>query len=183
MHRADWGGVKIAFPQGGAVGLADEQAAEGRGIPVVAPLVALTVLSWIAFGMSPWLMQWPLVLIALNPRMLFLLLVAPKVGFVEFTLIATARLCIADPFSYLVGVRYGPKLRARIERTRLRTWIMRFAKVEKTAAMIALWIRPSQLILMWSGSMRLSPKYVALVDVMTTVLYVVAIHQGLNTIF
>ena len=60
---------------------------------------------------------------------------------------------------------------------------MRIAKVEKTAVSVALWIRPSQTVLMWAGSLRLSPKYVAVVDVVTTTLYVVAIHQGLNTVF
>lgn len=171
------------MPQGGAVDLELERTAGDRGIPVVAPLVALTILSWATVGVSPWLMQWPLLLIALNPRMLFLLLVAPKVGLLEFTAIATARLCIADPFSYLLGARYGQRLRDRIERTRIRTWLMRIAKVEKTAVSVALWIRPSQTVLMWAGSLRLSPKYVAVVDVITTTLYVVAIHQGLNSIF
>lgn len=181
--------MKLALPNGATVGsgrLTDgitEPAVDRAGVPVIAPLAVLTVLSWATVGISPWLMQWPLLLIALNPRMVFLLLVAPKVGLTEFTLIATARLCVADPFSYLLGARYGHRLRDRIERTRIRSWLLRFTTVERSAVAIALWVRPSQSVLAWAGSLHVSPRYVAIVDVITTTVYVVAIHQGLNTIF
>lgn len=150
------------------------------GTPIVLPLVVLTVISWAAVGVSPWLIQWPLLLIALNPRMIFLMLVAPKLGLLEFTLVATLRLCVADPLNYLLGVRYGGRMRDRIERTRIRRWLLRITPIERRAVAIALWIRPSQSVLAWAGSIRLSPKYVAVTDVITTVAYVVAIHQGLS---
>jgi len=130
--------------------------------------------------MSPWLIHWPLLLIALNPRMVFLLLVAPKLGLMEFTIVATIRLCLADPFSYLLGLRYGGRVRDRIDRSRLRRMLLKVSPVEKTAASVAIWLRPSQSILVWAGSLRLSPRYVALSDVATTALYVVLIHRGMS---
>lgn len=151
-----------------------------NGLPVIAPLVAFTALGWISLAMSPWLISYPLLLIALNPKMVFLLLVAPKVGLLEFTLIASLRLCIADPFSYMLGVRYGGRVRDRIERSRLRNWLLRMTRVENTACAVAVWLRPSQTVLAWAGSLRLAPRYVALADVATTVVYVIIIHQGMG---
>ena len=151
-----------------------------NGLPVIAPLIGLTVLAWVSVALSPWLLAYPLLLIALNPRMVFLLLVAPKVGLLEFTLVASLRLCIADPFSYMLGVRYGGKVRERIERSRLRQWLVKATSMEKSACMVAVWIRPSQTVLAWAGSLRLAPKYVAIADVVTTVAYVILIHRGMS---
>ncbi len=151
-----------------------------NGLPVIAPLIALTVIGWGSFAISPWLMSYPLLLIALNPRMVFLLLVAPKLGLVEFTLVASLRLCLADPFSYMLGLRYGGRVRAKIERSRLRRWLLSVTRVERSACIAAVWIRPSQTVLAWAGSLRLSPRYVALADVVTTVVYVILIHQGVQ---
>lgn len=150
------------------------------GIPVIGPLIAFTAVGWISMALSPWLIKWPLLLIAINPRMVFLLLVAPKLGLAEFTLVASIRLCLADPFSYLLGVRYGGRVRRRLDRSRLRNVLLRITPVERRACAAAIWIRPSQSILAWAGSLRLSPRYVAFVDVVTTVFYVVLIHQGMS---
>lgn len=151
-----------------------------NGLPVIAPLIAFTALGWISLALSPWLLAYPLLLIALNPRMVFLLLVAPKVGLLEFTLVASLRLCLADPFSYMLGVRYGGRVRAKIERSRMRQWLLRATNVEKSACMVAVWLRPSQTVLAWAGSLRLAPKYVAVADVVTTVVYVILIHRGMS---
>lgn len=151
-----------------------------NGLPVIAPLIGFTVLAWTSVALSPWLMAYPLLLIALNPRMVFLLLVAPKVGLIEFTMVASLRLCLADPFSYMLGVRYGGKVRAKVERSRLRRWLLRATDVEKSACMVAVWVRPSQTVLAWAGSLRLAPKYVAVADVVTTVAYVILIHRGMS---
>ena len=151
-----------------------------NGLPVIAPLLAFTAVGWISLALSPWLFAYPLLLIALNPRMVFLLLVAPKVGLFEFTLVASLRLCLADPFSYMLGVRYGGRVRARIERSRMRRWLLRATNVEKSACILAVWLRPSQTVLAWAGSLRLAPKYVAFADVATTVVYVILIHRGMS---
>ncbi len=148
--------------------------------PIVPPLVALTAVGWLSLAASPWLIQWPLLLIALNPRMLFLLLVAPKLGLFEFTLVASARLCLADPFSYMLGVRYGGKVRDRMERSRLRRWLMKIMPMERRACGVAIWLRPSQSVLVWAGSLRMSAKYVAISDIATTLIYVIMIHQGMS---
>ncbi len=151
-----------------------------NGLPVIAPLIAFTAVGWVSLAVSPWLMSYPLLLIALNPRMVFLLLVAPKLGLVEFTLVASLRLCLADPFSYTLGVRYGGRVRDKIERSRLRRWLLSVTRVERSACIAAVWIRPSQTVLAWAGSLRLSPRYVGVADVITTVVYVILNHQGVQ---
>lgn len=160
--------------------VADDTDRIDTGFPVIGPLLVFTAIGWISVAASPWLIKWPLLLIAVNPRMLFLLLVAPKLGLFEFTLVASIRLCLADPFSYMLGFRYGGRVRDRIDRSRLRNMLMRVTKVEKSACAVAIWLRPSQSILAWAGSLRMSPKYVAVSDVITTVLYVILIHQGMS---
>lgn len=150
--------------------------------PIILPLLALTALGWASLAASPWLIQWPLLLIALNPRMLFLVLVAPKLGLLEFTVVASARLCVADPFSYMLGGRYGGKVRSRIERSRLCNLLLRVTPVERTACAAAVWLRPSQTVLVWAGSLRMSPRYVVFADVVTTVAYVVLIHRGMSLV-
>jgi hypothetical protein len=148
--------------------------------PVIVPLLIFTALGWASLAASPWLISYPLLLIALNPKMVFLLLVAPKVGLFEFTLIATLRLCVADPFSYMLGFRYGGRVRERIERSRLRNALLKITKVEHTACAAAVWLRPSQTVLAWAGSLRLAPRYVAAADIATTIVYVILIHQGMG---
>lgn len=151
-----------------------------NGLPVVLPLIGFTVLAWASVALSPWLIAYPLLLIALNPRMVFLLLVAPRTGLLEFTLVASIRLCLADPFSYMLGVRYGGRLRDRIDRSRLRSWLLRMTRVERSACAVAIWVRPSQTVLAWAGSLHMSPRSVAIADVTTTVAYVILIHQGMS---
>lgn len=153
------------------------------GPPLVAPLVVLTAITWAAFAASPWLIQWPLLLIALNPRLVFLLLVAPRVGLVEFTLVATARLCVADPFNYLLGVRYGPGFRDRLERSRVRRLMLRLTPAERTACALGVWVRPSQPVLLWAGSLGLCPRFVAVADIVTTAAYIAALHQGMALVW
>ena len=93
---------------------------------------------------------------------------------------ASLRLCLADPFSYMLGVRYGGRVRDRIERSRLRRLLVKATNMEKSACMVAVWLRPSQTVLAWAGSLRLAPKYVAVADVVTTVAYVILIHRGMS---
>lgn len=151
-----------------------------NGLPVIGPLPAFTALGWISLATSPWLIAYPLLLIALNPKSVFLLLVEPKVGLLEFTLIASLRLCAADPFSYMLGLRYGGRVRSRIKRSRMRWWLMKITKVEHKACLAAVWLRPSQTVLAWAGSLRLAPKYLAAADVTTTIVYVILIHRGMG---
>ena len=56
----------------------------------------------------------------------------------------------------MLGVRYGGRVRDRIERSRLRNWLLRVMRVEQTACVAAVWLRPSQTVLAWAGSLRLS---------------------------
>jgi hypothetical protein len=151
-----------------------------RHLELAGPLGALTVISWAATAGAPWLRHEPLVLIALCPKMIFLFLTAPNVGFVPFVVVATLRLCLADPFSYRAGTHYGEATRAKVARWRLGRWCLGRAMIERAACAVAVAVRPSQTMLMWAGSLRLGRVYVATVDLVTTTIYVVLIHRAVG---
>ncbi len=74
-------------------------------IDVVAPLAVLSLVSVVGTLAAPALRGNPMLLITLSPRLPFLVLAASGVGFVPFVLIGTLRLCLADPFHFLLGRR------------------------------------------------------------------------------
>ena len=93
----------------------DEAVAEARPKPsrrtltlIVGPIIAIIVAGTIANAIHPQLLtRNPLLLIALEPRNRYLVLVAQKVEFVPFLLVATIRRLISDPLFYLLGYLYG----------------------------------------------------------------------------
>ncbi|MEO6121986.1 MAG: VTT domain-containing protein [Acidimicrobiales bacterium] len=75
---------------------------------IVVPIVALIVVGNVGNAIHPTLVNdHPLVLIAMEPRNRFLLLVAGQVDYWTFLLVATVRRLASDPLFYLLGYRYG----------------------------------------------------------------------------
>jgi membrane protein DedA with SNARE-associated domain len=75
---------------------------------IVVPIVALIVAGNVGNAIHPTLINdHPLLLVALEPRNRFLLLVAGKVDFVPFLLVAVVRRMASDPLFYLLGYLYG----------------------------------------------------------------------------
>lgn len=140
----------------------------------------LTVASMAAFPLFPLLRQVPVVLIAINPNAVLLAWSAPRLALPVFVAVATVRLCLADPWNYALGLRYGCAARDRVENTRWGPWLVRVVGVERVACAIAVFVRPSRTPLAWAGSLRMSPRVVAALDVAGTVVYVVLLHRGMS---
>ncbi len=80
------------------------------------PIVASSAVSASATVAAPKLAGCPLLLIALAPRLPFLLLAAGRVPLVLFLLIGTARLCATDAQHFALGRRFGPAVLDRVRR-------------------------------------------------------------------
>ncbi len=75
---------------------------------IVVPIVAIIVVGNIGNAIHPTLVNdHPLLLIAMEPRNRFLLLVAGQVDFVPFLVVAVLRRMASDPLFYLLGYLYG----------------------------------------------------------------------------
>lgn len=74
----------------------------------VAPVAALSAVSAAATAASPLLLSWPLLLVALTPRLPFLVLAAAEVPLLPFLAVATIRLALVDPWYFALGRRRGP---------------------------------------------------------------------------
>jgi hypothetical protein len=142
------------------------------GIEVVLPLTVLSLVSAGGTLAAPALQgPNPLLLMALSPRLPFLLLAVPKVGFVPFVAIGTVRLCLADPFHFRLGRRLGC---LRHRRGRLASRLdHRWARPATAAAVL---LRPNGRHLALAGAVGLRTWVVVALDVAGTVLYLAGLH-------
>jgi len=142
-------------------------------IEVVLPLAILSAVSAAGTLAAPVLQSRnPLLLMALSPRLPFLLLAVPRVGFLPFMAIGTARLCLADPFHFRLGRRFGV-LRDRGGRPGPRLVGHPWAR-PATAAAVAL--RPNGRHLALAGAVGLRTSVVVALDLGGTVLYLAGLH-------
>lgn len=140
---------------------------------VVLPLAILSLVSAGGTLAAPVLHgRYPLLLVALSPRLPFLLLAVPHVGFVPFVLIGTARLCLADPFHFRLGRSLG-WLRQGKGRLAQRLVGHRWAR---PATAVAVVLRPNGRHLALAGAVGLRTWVVVALDVVGTVAYLAGLH-------
>ena len=143
-----------------------------QAIDLVVPLAVLSFVSTIGTLSAPALGAKPLLLMAMSPRLPFLVLAAPRVGLFSFLLVGTLRLCLADPFHFRIGRRLmspgrgGGRLSARIVGHR-------FARPASAAAVI---LRPNGRHLALAGAVGLRASVVIPLDLAGTVLYLAGLH-------
>jgi len=140
---------------------------------VVLPLVILSLVSAGGTLAAPVLQSRnPLLLMALSPRLPFLLLAVPRVGFVPFLAIGTLRLCLADPFHFRLGRRLTS---SRHCGGRLATRLVghRWARPATAAAVM---LRPNGRHVALAGVVGLRTWVVVALDVGGTVLYLAGLH-------
>jgi len=143
----------------------------------VAPLGFLSVVSIVGTALAPILHRDGMLLAMLSPRLLFLGWAAHQVSAVPFVVLATVRLCLADPFHYLLGRRHGPTLLGRcgwlgrqVSRLGSRPWLV----------IGAILVRPIGRHLMLAGTRRINPLLVGLVDVASTLAFCIAVKTGVD---
>lgn len=144
---------------------------------LVLPLAGLSTVSTVATVSAPVLTSWPLLLVALSPRLLFLSLAAPHAPAIAFVAVATARLSLADPFHYRLGRTCASSATRRLPRFARRA-LERSAHLQRPAAALAVLLRPNGPSLAWAGSQRLSPPLVTALDLVGTLAYVLAVRAG-----
>jgi hypothetical protein len=148
------------------------------GFDVVLPLALLSLISVAGTLAAPALRHNPLLLMALSPRLPFLVLAAPRVGFVSFLIVGTVRLCLADPFHFRLGRRLassgasGCCLRSRLVGHRL----------ARPASAVAVLLRPNGRHLALAGAVRLRTTVVVALDLVGTVVYLAGLH-GATALF
>jgi hypothetical protein len=147
-------------------------------LPTVDVVLPLAILSLVSAGgtlAAPVLHgRNPLLLMALSPRLPFLVLAVPRVGLVPFVLIGTARLCLADPFHFRLGRRLD-WLRHGQGRLAPRLVGHRWARPAIAAAVV---LRPNGRHLALAGAVGLRTWVVVALDVVGTVAYLACLHSA-----
>jgi len=124
---------------------------------MLAGVGALVVASTVGQALSPTLAtDAPLLLIALNPRNSFVLLVSQQVAFWPYMIVGFARLVIGDPLLYLLGYLYGEPARHFLRRQggfdTLLAWLDRwFGKLGPAIVFIA----PNTTVCLLAGATRM----------------------------
>lgn len=168
------------------------------GHPVRRCLLALAGLSAVSAAATvaaPALWDRPVLLLALTPRMPFLVHAGREASWWLVGPVAVARLCLGDPFHYLLG-RHGitasaPRLRAWVRRRMLRSRVRalapgglahvvvtRVAAVATRSVPLLVMVRPIGRHLVLAGTLRTSAGVVAAADVAGTVAYVALVLAG-----
>ena len=137
------------------------------------PISVISVVSGIGTVLSPALFKAPLVLSLLSPRIPFLLLAAGGTNPFLFVTLIGIRLSITDWHWFDLGRRRGRELamKSRISR-KILLWNPRAQKIGVVALLA---IRPISRHLLLSGMVGLKSRTVAFVDVISTVVFLVAI--------
>jgi hypothetical protein len=149
---------------------------------LVVPLIALSALSAAGTLASPWLLRAsPVLLMVLSPRLPFLALAAPKVGVVPFVVVGTVRLCLADPFHFLLGRRLGtgPAGGSRVPGM---ARLVRHARTRQVAAGAVL-VRPIGRHVALAGAAGVRSGVVVGLDLAGTLIYLVGVHTGIGAIW
>ena len=137
------------------------------------PISAISVVSAIGTVLSPALFQMPLVLSMLSPRLPFLVLAAGGTNPILFVTLIGLRLSITDWHWFDLGRRRGRDLamKSRISR-KILMWNPR---AQKLGVMALLAVRPISRHLLLSGMVGMKSRDVAIIDVISTVVFLVAI--------
>lgn len=141
---------------------------------VLLPLALLSAVSWIGTLAAPRLAGRPLLLVALSPRVAFLTLAAHRVALLPFLAVGMLRLCVADPFNFVLGRRHGTAVLARARRFRPLAW---FQDTAGRCVPLLVFLRPSGASLALAGATRTRTAAVVVADLVGTAAYLVVVHQ------
>lgn len=141
---------------------------------ILIPLAVLTVISSLGTMAAPGLTEKPLLLVALSPRLSFLALAAPKVGLVPFLVVAGIRLCLADPFHFVLGRRHGSGAIDRLTRNRI---LGKVHAIAGKSVPLLVFLRPNGTNLAIAGASRGHTLHIAVADVVGTLVYLFLVHK------
>lgn len=168
-------------------------------VELVVPLAVLSLVSVLGTAAAPVLWDDPLLLVALSPRLPFLMLAGPRTGWLLFMVVGTARLCLADPLHFRLGRRVaarsgavgGPR-RARLRRNsaipgvrwRRRPDLSRLCgrvaghPLARPVAALLVVLRPNGRHLALAGAVGLRGPFVLALDLAGTAAYLAGVHRA-----
>jgi hypothetical protein len=140
------------------------------------PLAVLTVISSLGTVAAPGLAHSkPLLLVALSPRLSFLAIAAPRTGLLPFLVVAGIRLCLADPFHFVLGRKHGSHAIAKLAN---RNAVLRAThRVASHSIPLLVFLRPTGTNLAIAGASKGHAVQIAAADVVGTIVYLLLIHQ------
>ncbi|MEI8398123.1 MAG: hypothetical protein WCG33_03150 [Actinomycetes bacterium] len=137
------------------------------------PISVISIVSGIGTVLSPALFKAPLVLSLLSPRIPFLILAAGKTNPILFVMLIGIRLSITDWHWFDLGRRHGRQLAMKSRLTR--KILMWSPRAQKVGVVALLAVRPISRHLLLSGMVGMKSRTVAIIDVVSTVVFLVAI--------
>jgi membrane protein DedA with SNARE-associated domain len=147
---------------------------------LVAPIILLVIGGYIANAIWPTLLrEHPLLLIALDPRNRWLVLVSQKVDAVPFMLVGFFRRVASDPLFFALGYLYGDRAVRWVERrfapdTGLVPWLEKnFNKFSP----VLVFLFPGALVCVLAGAMGMNPVLFAVLNVAGTAGILVVLYQ------
>ena len=146
--------------------------------PPLLPIALLSVLSAASTAASPVLWRWPLLLMALCPRMLFLALAAKGTSLGTFLLVGTVRLCIGDPFHFAAGRLYGVAALNKGGAGWFRRKLVFLQRGQRRLSPLIVAVRPTGNWLAWAGANGACSRRTAVADITGTVVYCCLIYAG-----
>ena len=148
------------------------RAAPGAGRLLLAIGFA-SVLSTVGTAAAPFLVDHPLVLCALSPRLPFLLFASASAPMWLFLVVALPRLLTTDPLYYALGRRYGPAALDLLPRR-----LQRVAASATLASPLLVFVRPiGRHVLLAACDRRWGFRHIAVADVAGTLVYLLALHE------
>jgi membrane protein DedA with SNARE-associated domain len=147
---------------------------------LVAPIIVVVIGGYVANATWPALLrEHPLVLIALDPRNRWLVLVSNKVSTAPFMLVGFFRRVLTDPLFFALGYLYGDRAVRWVERrfapdTGLVPWLERnFPKFSPALVFFF----PGALVCVLAGAMGMNPLLFAVLNVAGTIAILVVLYQ------
>jgi len=151
-----------------------------RRLPVAGdalPIAALSGVSAVATVISPALLAHPLLLVALTPRVPFLVLASTQTPLPVFLVVACLRLCLVDIFWFRIGRRLGPTALDRLPR-RLRRLASGAPRARRLTVSALVLVRPIGRHLAAAAAVGLRSELVLVLDLAGTLGFLVALHFG-----
>lgn len=148
------------------------------------PIAILSVLGVVAGALTPVLVaDAPLLLLALESRNRYLLLVASRVDVAPYLVVGVLRRLASDPFFYLAGRWYGPRgVRWAERQVGGARWLPTFQRHFGRVGGLLVFAFPGALVCTLAGATGMSPRRFAVLNVAGTVAAVVALRAAADVL-
>jgi membrane protein DedA with SNARE-associated domain len=147
---------------------------------IVTPIVVLITIGTIANAVHPTLVQnHPLLLVALEPRNRWIILVADKVSFLPLLVWGTVRRLASDPLFFLLGHLYGDgAVRWAERRFDANTGtVQKIERVFQKAGPVLVFLFPGALVCVLAGATGMSPAAFVALNVVGTICTVTVLYH------